>query len=860
MERELTTELQFHLDMLAEQYMAQGMAPDEARRVARQVFGGVERVKDDVRDTWLTRIVEAVAQDVRYGLRGLRKQVGYAFAVVATMALGIGANSAIFSVVNAVALQPLPYQRGEDLVLLKQERSGLQNTGFAIKDIADLKSLSATLDAVVEFHSMYFILLGGWEPARVATGVVSWDYFETLGVRPLLGRTFVASDDHAGGPATLVLSYDYWQRAFNGDPAIIGRAFTMNDARHTVVGVLPNVPIYPEPNDVYMPRGACPFRADPRDVARRGAGMASAIGRRKPGVTLWEAQADLDAVARKLQLEHPESYPSDRGHGFRASALRQEFTRDFESTLGMLLGAAGFVLVIVCASIANLSLARTLKREHELSIRTALGASRGRLFRQLLTENVILSFMGAAAGLLLAVVSMQLLVGYVARFTQRASEIRIDTTVLLYTLGISLATGLFAGAIPAVSRRLASIRTSVRQDGRASRPRDLRQILIVAQVAISFMLLIGAGLMVRSFAKLTSVDPGFSTERALTMQIDLNFSKYTTGRSRSEYLQRIESRLQQVPGTVYVGASGSIPLLENTGGGILEEFVVDGRPLNKDQRPRASARIASDDYFRAMNVPLLSGRFFQPTDAFDAPHVVIVNESLARRNWLDGNPVGQRISGDGVHWHTIVGVVADVRQQLSQEPEDEIYHPLRRFPWVTTNWVIRSSTDLEALAPLVRAAIYDVEPGQPIHRMRPLEEVRAASLTPPRLTTTLLGMFAGLALLITASGIGGVIAFSVGQRTQELGVRVAFGARRADLVSMILGEGVKLAAVGLALGIVGALLLRSLLATLLFGVEPTDALTYVVVSSLLLTVAALACLAPALRAAATDPLEALKAL
>ncbi|HSC29021.1 MAG TPA: ABC transporter permease, partial [Vicinamibacterales bacterium] len=423
MERELDAELQFHLDMLAAEYVRQGYAPQAARRTARQLFGGVEGIKDDVRDAWLTRLVETLGQDIRYGLRGLRRQAGYALAVVITMTLGIGANTAIFSVVNAVVLQPLPYARGEDLLLLRQPRTGVDNTGFSIVDIDDIRQRSASLDAVVEYHNMYFILLGGEEPERVAAGVVSWEYFQTLGVSPLIGRTFRSGDDAHGAEATLVLSHEYWQRAFGGSRDVVGRVVEMNDRPHTIVGVLPDLPMYPQPNDVYMPRSACPFRMSPGDRERRGSGMASALGRRRTGQSLAQAQADLASVAQSLQRDHPESYPADRDHALTGVPLRREFTRQFEATLLILAGTAGFVLLIVCASVANLAVARTMRRDRELALRTALGASHGRLLRQLVTESLMLSLAGGAGGLLLAFVGMDLLVQYAGRFTPRATEV-----------------------------------------------------------------------------------------------------------------------------------------------------------------------------------------------------------------------------------------------------------------------------------------------------------------------------------------------------------------------------------------------------------------------------------------------------
>ena len=867
MERELDIELQFHLDMLAAEYVRRGIPPDAARRSARQTFGGVESIKDGVRDAWLTRLVETIGQDVRYGLRGLRRQAGYALAVIVTMALGIGANTAIFSVVNAVVLRPLPYDRGEDLLLLNQARTNVANTGFSFADIDDIKALSGSLDAVVEYHNMYFILLGGEEPERVAAGVVSWDYFQTLGITPLVGRVFRADDDGHGKhdtQATLVLSHEYWQRAFRGDRNVVGRVVEMNDRPHTIVGVLPDVPMYPQPNDVYMPRSACPFRMSADGTAigaaagwRLRSAAAAPVGHSRTRSRTWQRSGSgCSRLTRSL-------YPAERGYQLTATPLRREFTRNFESTLLILVSTAGFVLLIVCASVANLAVARTMRRDRELALRTALGASQGRLLRQLATESLILALVGGACGLLLAFVGMDLLVQYAGRFTPRATEVRIDTAVLLFTLGVSLLTGIIAAILPAVSRRLGPRRAAISAGPRRLVHRsDLRRALIVAQVAASFVLLIGAGLMVRSLLKLTGVDPGFSSDHVLTMQIDMNFTKYRTLAERAAYLDRLLLRLQQIPGVATVGASGTIPFLEEAGGA-LNSLLVTGRAGQKSDDiasgPRASLMIASDDYFRAMDIRLIKGRFFAPSDSLGSPGVALVNRTFAERNWPEEDPVGQRVSSNGGRtWFTIVGIVADVRQQLALEPVDEIYAPMRQMPYVTTNWVIRSTVDPVELDSLVRKAVRETDRDQPIHRLRTLDDVRAASLAPPRLTTTLLGLFAALALIITAAGIAGVIAFSVSQRTQEFGVRVALGAKRSDVVSMVVGEGVRLAITGLAIGLVGAVILGALLSTVLFGVGPVDAVTYLAVSMVLLAVAGLACLLPALRAASIDPMTALR--
>jgi putative ABC transport system permease protein len=564
-------------------------------------------------------------------------------------------------------------------------------------------------------------------------------------------------------------------------------------------------------------------------------------------------------VSDRLMRAYPDAYPRSRAYALTATSLRRDFTRSFEPTLVMLLGTSAFVLLIVCASVGNLSVARTMRLDRELALRAALGATHGRLLRQLLTESLILSLTGAAAGLLVAYVGMTLLVGYAGRFTARATEIRIDTTVLMFTLALAMVTGLAAAAIPALSKRLSRGRAAIYASNRtAISKKDLRRALIVAQIAASFMLLIGAGLMLRSLWKLTAVDPGFHTDHVLTMQIDMNFSKYATRPQRAEYLGRLLTRLRRVPGVDMVGAGGTIPFLEGSGGW-QDRFLIDGRNVAANGLPRAAFMLASDDYFKTMGIPVVKGRFFTAEDTLSSAPVSIVNQAAAEKYWPNANPVGQRISANGgSEWRTVIGVVGNIRQQLALEPASEIYAPMTQVPYVTTNWTIRSRTDPETLEPLVREAVRDVDPDQPIHRMRSLDDVRFASLTSPRLTTTLLGLFAALALVITAAGIAGVVAFSVSQRTHEFGVRVAFGARRADVVSMVLGEGLRLALTGLLLGACGAVVVGGLLSTMLFGIQPTDAVTYIAVSSVLLGVAALACLAPALRAASVDPLTALR--
>jgi predicted permease len=866
MEADLDTELRFHVDMLTEQHVRAGMAPAEARRVALSTFGSVARVKDDVRDTWLSRLVETLVQDVRYGLRSLRRNPGFALVVIVTMALGIGANTAIFSVVNAVLLRPLPYRDGDKLVVL---RHGVGDTvandiGFSVKDITDYRE-SRALSDIVEFHNMFFTLLGRPEAERVSTGVVSANFFDVLGVAPAYGRTFVSADDKAGAPAVLVLSYQYWQRSFGGDPSIVGQVFRMNDRPHTVIGVLPPVPQYPLAVDVYMPTAACPFRSRQATIDTRAARMTTAFARIRPDVALTKAQADLDIISAQLAKRYPSDYPAE-GYHITATPLKEDLTRNFTTTLYILLGTAGFVLLIVCASIANLLLARMIRREREFSLRAALGASRARILRQLLTESVILALAGGALGLLVAGAATQMLVIFAEGFTTRAHEISVDTTVLLFTLGVSVLTGLVFGAIPAISSR-SDVANALRDSGRTTQSTlGVRNALIVAQVAASFMLLIASGLTLRSLVKLQSVNPGIRTDNLVTMRADMSFDRFPVSMPPADrrakmgnYWQQFDERLRAIPGVLQVGGGGTFPLNEQ--GPFAIGLVRDGHPLPPGaQPPQVDYLSATPDYFATLGQPLLDGRTFTRADNAASEGVVVVNQSAARHYWPGENPIGQRILGFGNQnqkW-TVVGIVADVRQQLNRAPRDEVYFPVFQNPFLGTTWVIHSQLPIEQLTRELRAAAHAYDPELPVGGFRTLAEVRSAGLESRRVTTTLIGMFGMLALLITAAGIAGVIAFSVNQRTQEFGIRMALGAPRAGVVGLVLRQGLRLVAIGLVIGMAGAVVLTHALTSLLFEIEPTDVLTFLGVSTVLLMVAAVACLLPARRAASVDPMVALR--
>ena len=862
-ERELDSELRFHLDMLTEQNIRLGLAPDQARRAALLTFGEVDRVKDDVRDTWLSRMAETVIQDARYGLRSIARSRGFACVIVLTMGLGIGANAAIFSVVNGVLLKPLPYADGHELVALWQHEplAGNADIGFSYKEILDYRT-ARSLESVVEFHNMWFILLGRSEPQRVSTGVVSANFFDVLGVTPMFGRTFVDADDKPGAPAVLVLSHAYWKSSFAGDPTIVGKVFQMNDRPHQVIGILPPVPQYPADVDVYMPTSACPFRSDPRTVENRNARMVSAFARLKDGVSLSKAQADLDLVAARLEQEYPDFYPATRGHRTVATSLQEEMTVNFRATLLVLLGTAGFVLLIVCASVANLMLARLVRREREIAVRSAMGATRGRLLRQLLTESTLLAILGGIVGLAIAGLSVDLLVAFATQFTARAAEISIDRSVLLYTLAISVATGLVVGSVAGLSGKLTDV-SSLREGTRTTQSRHaMRSALIVVQVAASFMLLIGAGLTIRSLLKLQQVDPGIDTENILTMRIDLNFTKYPSApfNTRPELWERIDEEIRNRPGVTRVGGAATFPLNER--GPFSGSLTISGRELPQDvTRPTVDVRVATPDYFATVGQPVVSGRPFRRSDRMGQNRVVIINQTMARHYWPGADPLGARLSGDGGEtWQTVVGVVADTRQQLNENPKDEVYVPMFQTTQLSTMWLVRSNVEPETMAREIRAAVQAVDPEQPVDNFRTLADVRSASIAPRKLTATLLGLFGLLALVITATGIAGVIAFSVNQRTQEFGVMMALGAPPFNVLAMVLRQGLQLVLIGLAIGLAGALVLTRMLTTLLFGIEPTDGITFVAMSMVLISVAALACLVPAKRAASVDPMIALRAV
>jgi putative ABC transport system permease protein len=813
-------------------------------------------------------MIDQLLNDLRFGMRTLLKNRGFALLAILTLGLGIGANTAIFSVIYGVLLKPLPYTDSDRLVLIRQSAPliGRADVGVSIKEYFTYRDQASEFEALVEFHQMNFDLLKRGEPDRVNTGVVSTNFFSVLGIQPILGRSFVPDDDKPGAPAVLIVSHSYWQRKFGGDRSIVGQVFEMNDRPHTVVGVLPNVPHYPQENDVYMPTSACPFRAAAErriDQNARVFSILNVFGKLKPGASRERAAADVDVICRRFTADDKTAYRPGSGFTATTAGVREEMTRNARPMLLILLGTTGLVLLIACANVANLTLARLLRRDRELAVRAALGAGRGRLVRQLLTESTLLAFAGGLFGLLFATWTVGLLTTFVARFTPRTGEVGIDLRVLLFTVAVSMITGLMFGTLPAMASRVdlaGAMKQGSKGAGESGGRRRLQSALIVAQVAVSVVLLIGAGLLLASFYRLQAVDPGYQGDRVMSAELFTNFSKYPNVDTQLRFYLPLIERLESQPGVVSVAVTNAVPLRATRPAAAA--FQIEGR-VNDDpnSRPTADARIVSASFFKTLGVPLVRGRTFTESDGPDSAKVVVINKAMVRY-WDKSDPIGSRISLDGGEtWAAIVGIVGDVKQfGLDQPAVAQVYTPLRQAAQQLGGLVLVRTTGQPASATaLIREAAWAIDPNMPVQNVRTLDEIRASYLATPKLTAMLLSVFAALALLVTMAGITGVIATSVSQRTQEFGVRMALGASRQTVLRMVVGQGLMLVAAGLAIGVVASLAASRVLSSYLFGTEATDPVTFIAVAIAFLAAGAVACLGPAWRATTVDPMLALRA-
>ncbi|HWS56871.1 MAG TPA: ABC transporter permease [Pyrinomonadaceae bacterium] len=863
-DEELDEEVRSHLRMAAQERVERGETPEQAEAAARREFGNVALVKEVTREMWGWAWLRQFTQDLRYGLRTMRRGPGFTAAAVLTLALGIGANSAIFSVVNAVLLRPLPYPNAGRLVRIRRVDPRGGNVGGTVSypNFTDFREQAPGLEHAAAYSDSYAWLGGGGEPERIEGVYASADLFPTLGVSPALGRAFTPEEDRPGAPLVAVISHGLWQRRFGSDGGIIGREILLDGDKTTVVGVMPrgfNFPLGRESNDFWVPLGSSGYG---EMLKNRRANNHSVIASLRQGVAVGQAQAELDAVNERLASQYPEA---NAGAAARVTELQSDLVGDVRPALLVLLASVSFVLLIACANVANLLLARAAARGREMALRTALGATRGRIVRQMLTESLLLSAAGGAAGLLVASWALPLLVAADPGNIPRVSEIDLDPRVLAFALFVSLLTGVLFGLAPALKVSRPDLNKSLKGGGRGSaggpaRSR-VRSLLIVSEVALSLVLLVGAGLLIRSFVALLGTPPGYDPSQVLTATLDVSRAVYP---EPERFFQQVGARVRELPGVEAAGMT-SLPPLSASDTSV--EFRIEGRPEPQPgSAPVARPLAIDEDFFRAMRVPVRKGRALGEQDTGRSLKVVVVNEELARRYFPGEDPIGKRL----ILYHTyaksepapyeVVGVVSDVRHRgLNVPASPEFYVSYLQMAPPRMTLVVRSATpNVAGLAASVRGAITEVDRGALVWDLRQMDERLAESVAPQRFNTLLLGLFALVALALAATGILGVMSYTVAARTHEIGIRLALGATRADILRLVVGRGMLLTLGGVASGTAAALGLTRLMSSLLYGVSTTDPVTFVVVAALISVVALIACYVPARRATQVDPLIAMR--
>ena len=800
--------------------------------------------------------MQTLIRDLQYGIRMLIRKPGFTLIAVVTLALGIGANTMIFSVVNAVLLSPLPFPDSARLVRLGESHQKYK-ANFTYASFYDLGNETESLENIAAARFWSDNLTDSAEPEQVSIMLVSANFFAALGVPPQLGRTFLPEEDSPGRNNVVVLSHALWQRRYGGDPNLIGKPIKVSGNERTVIGVMPsgfqsNV-LFSGQYDLWAPLMSGGSLRD-----NRRSHLLAVIARLKPRATIARAEGELGALAAGIEQQNPGV--DDPELGVTVVGLQDRLVAPMRPALMVLLCAVGCVLLIACANVANLVLARSAAREREMAIRLALGASRWRIARQLHTESALLGVAGGAAGLLLAVWGVDSITAFAPANLPRIDEVRIDARVLGFTLFTSLLTGILFGLAPALQLPRLSIHEVVKDGGRGSvgtRRRWLRHILVVAEVAAALVLLIGAGLLINSFLRLQQVDRGFDARNVLTLNLTL--SRYSTTEQQVAFLKDALERVAQTPGARAAGLTSTLPLR----GGPSTEFVIEGRPpLEVGDEPSADIRIIDPNYFHAMGILIQAGRPFAETDSTDAPRVMVINENMARRFWPDEDPIGKRVTMKD--WGPpltgeIVGIASDVKANgLDSETRPMIYWPYPQFPTIFNSIVVRTEGDPLSLVGAIKSQIWSVDPAQPIASVETMEKVLADSVAPRRFNMLLIGIFAALALALAAIGIYGVISYTVSQRTHEIGIRMAMGARGSDVLKLVVGQGMTLALAGVVVGLAAAFGLTRLMSSLLFGVSPTDAVTFALIATLLAGVALVACIVPARRATKVDPMVALR--
>ncbi|MBV8856414.1 MAG: ABC transporter permease [Acidobacteria bacterium] len=809
--------------------------------------------------------MRTLLQDVRFGFRQLLKSPGFTAVAVLALALGVAANTAIFSVVNAVLIRPLPYKDPSRLVMVWEQNRIQDERQHVISpaNFIDWQEQSDVFEEMTAYSDWHANLTGGGEPVEVPVQYTTPNLFRLLGARPVLGRDFTPDDGRPDAPEVVVLSHGLWQRRFGSDPSVVGQKVTINGTPAEVIGVMPagfqwfvrQGSFTGKPSELWLPFG---LRAEHR--VRRGR-YWSAVARLKDGVTPERAQAELSQVAARLEQQYPDF---NTGWGVEVTPLREQFAGQIRPALWVLLAAVGFLLLIACANVANLLLARAAARRREVAIRTALGASRWRVVRQFLTESLLLALAGGGLGLLLAWWGVELLVAMSPPDLLDVGSVGLDLSVLGFTLGVSLLTAVVFGVAPALEAARPGANEFLKEGAKGStggrRSRRLRAAFVVSEIALALMLLVGAGLAVKSFVRLESVSPGFDSGGLLTMRVELPQRKYRDGQQAMQFYRQALERIKGLPG---VESAGAVSFLPFAGPGAATDFTVEGRPApRRGEEAVADVRVIDEDYFRAMRIPVLRGRAFSPQEVAEERRVAVISESLAKKYFAGEDPLGKRVRVSmkpDQQPTEIVGVVADVKSQaLDEESRPTVYWPQAELPVNFTSLVVRAKGDPLALAAPIRKEIQAIDAEQPVADVRTMNQLLAESVGRARFSAFLLGVFACVAAALAAVGLYAVMSYAVAQRTREIGIRVALGAQGRDVLGLVVRQGLALALAGAALGLAGALALTRLMRSLLYEVSTTDLATYVSVSALLLVVALLACLVPARRATKVDPMVALR--
>jgi putative ABC transport system permease protein len=804
--------------------------------------------------------MDSLLRDLKFSTRSLLKRPALTIIAILTLAIGIGANSAIFSVVNALLLKPLPFPEPERIIALwdKIPSRGVERNEVTVANYLDWRAQTKSLEQLGIYSWWSTNLTGSDSPERVQGFQVTTNFLDILGVKPMLGRGFLAEEQEPGKDAVALLTYNLWQRRFGGDPNIVNKTISTNGVTRTVVGVMPPDFNYPKGAEIYSP---LPFT--PELMRSRGNHSYLAIGRLKPGVSLAAAQADFDTIASQLEKQYPEE---NTGRGIAIYSILADTVRMYSTALWVMMAAVGFVLLIGCANVANLMLARAAGRQREIALRTALGASRLRIVRQLLTESVLLGLAGGALGVLVAYWGVDIIrtssPGEAARYAPGWNHLGINLPVLGFTLLLSVLSGVLFGLAPALQLSKPDLNSALKEGGRqaTSSSHRLRKLLVVSEVALSLMLLVSAGLLIRSFLQLIKTDPGFNSDNLLTMNLVLPRAKYKEEPQRVAFYSDLVKRVESVPGVSSVALVNHLPL---GGSNSSTSFLVEGLPEPPPgQEFDGRYRVCTPNYFQTMGIAILKGRGFTDQDRAGAQPVVIVNETMARKYWPNGDPIGRRMRYTGPlqenPWMQVVGVVQDVKHELNIPVTPDFYTPHAQDGWSSMVLVAKTKVEPAAMAAPIRQEVWALDKDQPVFDVRTMGEVRAISLALYSFSSVMLSIFAGVALLLAAIGIYGVMFYAVLQRTQEIGIRMALGARALDVLKLVVKSGMSMALIGVIAGLAGSYALTRLMASLLFGVTPTDIVTFSIVTFGLLLVALLACYIPARRATKVDPLVALR--